>query len=255
MKINSFKGIAYQILLEEKKPLHCKEITKIARKKDWLITAGKTPEATMCAVLNDDVNSKREKSRFKKVKPSTFRINPAFRRIPPEFIKERVFKISKEISTKQKGDIAEARIAELITLYGNKRLACYKPISDDEGIDLIVKEKEKFKTIFIQIKSRFVDNPKKGVYVSTVKKSRIKREKSMIMIFCLFDTNQGDIWDYLWLVPAREFIKKANLLEKGVRLCFVSGKKRERKSNKWNEYLIDKRDLANTIIKKMKLLK
>ncbi len=29
MKTNSFKGVAYQILQEAKKPLHCKEITKI----------------------------------------------------------------------------------------------------------------------------------------------------------------------------------------------------------------------------------
>jgi hypothetical protein len=44
------------------------------------------------------------------------------------------------ISAVQKGNIVEARVAELITLYGDN-LACYRPISDDEGIDLIVKEK------------------------------------------------------------------------------------------------------------------
>jgi hypothetical protein len=36
--------------------------------------------------------------------------------------------------------IAEARIAELIMLYGDTTLSCYKPIFD-EGIDLIVKKK------------------------------------------------------------------------------------------------------------------
>lgn len=45
--MNSFKDIAYQILKETGKPLHSKEITKIALGKGWLITAGKTPEATM----------------------------------------------------------------------------------------------------------------------------------------------------------------------------------------------------------------
>ena len=250
MKINSFRGIAYQILLEEKRPLHCKEITRIARKKGWLVSDGKTPEATMCAVLSVDVNSKKKESRFEKTKPSTFQINPRFRRISKEFIDKKTFKVSKGITSKQKGDIAEARIAELITLYGHKNLACYRPISDDEGIDLIIKEKGRFNTIFIQVKSRFGDNPGK-VFVSTVKASGVKNNSCMAMIFCFFDTSQGDILDYLWVVPAPDFRRKANKLEKGESLCFVSGMSREKESNKWNEYLIDKRDLANKIIDMM----
>ena len=47
--MSSFKDIAFQILKETGKPLHSKEITKIALKKGWLKTAGKTPEATMNA--------------------------------------------------------------------------------------------------------------------------------------------------------------------------------------------------------------
>ena len=63
---------------------------------------------------------------------------------------EKKYTISKDVSSKQKGDITEARIAELITLYGDTTLSCYKPISDDEGIDLIVKRKESLKTMYIQ---------------------------------------------------------------------------------------------------------
>ena len=62
--MNSFKNIAYQILKEIGKPLHSKEITKIALEKDWLKTGGKTPEATMNAQLVFDINTKRDKSRF-----------------------------------------------------------------------------------------------------------------------------------------------------------------------------------------------
>jgi hypothetical protein len=252
MKTNSFKGVAYQVLQEAKKPLHCKEITKIARNKKWLTTEGKTPEQTMCALLYADIKSQGRKSKFEKVKPGFFRINPKFKETSIEIVVEdKVFKIS-ECSTKQKGDIAEARIAELITLYGNKSLACYKPLSDDEGIDLIVKDKGSSKTIFVQVKSRFSHNPEKGVYVSTAKTSTVKNIRSMMMIFCFFDITKGDIWDYLWLIPASKFIKKASRLEGGIRLGFVSGTRRGRKSNKWNKYLIDRRDLPNKIIEQMK---
>lgn len=159
--MSSFKDIAFQILKETGKPLHSKEITKIALKKGWLKTAGKTPEATMNAQLVVDVNSKKEKSRFVKVDPSVFGLNENFKDLSIKETKksENIYKISKDVSTKQKGDIAEARIAELIMLYGDTTLSCYKPISDDEGIDLIVKEKGSLKTMYIQIKSRFGDNP------------------------------------------------------------------------------------------------
>lgn len=111
--MDSFKNIAYQILKESGKPLHSKEITKIALQRGWLNTAGKTPEATMNAQLVVDINSKKEKSRFVKTAPSTFGINEGSTIPVKEEIKkeEKKYKISKDVSTKQKGDIAEARIA------------------------------------------------------------------------------------------------------------------------------------------------
>jgi len=251
--MNSFKDIAYQILKENGRPLHSKEITKIAIGRGWLKTVGKTPEATMNAQLIVDINSKKEKSRFMKVAPSTFSINTSFKEVTKEKInkvEDKKYKISKDISSKQKGDIAEARIAELITLYGDTSLACYKPISDDEGIDLIVKEKDSLKTMYIQIKSRYGDNPDE-IFTATTKATTLVDNYSMANVFCYFDTEDGDIWNYLWFVPAPDFIKKANKLSGGKMSGFVAGRKKN-ESNKWDEYLIDKRDLANAIIRQMK---
>jgi len=248
---SGFKDIAYRILKEAGKPLHSKEITKIALEREWLITAGKTPEATMNSLLIVDINKKKEKSRFIKVGPSTFGLNKKVA-VPEKEVyeePERVYKISKGISPRQKGGIAEARIAELITLYGDTTLACYKPISDDEGIDLIVKEKGSQKTMYIQVKSRFGDKPDK-VFTATTKTSSITDNYQMAIVFCFFDTEQGDLWDYLWFVPAPDFLKKANRLQNNTNLGFVAGRRRN-EDNKWDEYLIDKRDLANKIIEQM----
>jgi len=250
--MNSFKDIAYQILKESGKSLHSKEITKIALGRGWLKTVGKTPEATMNAQLIVDINSKKEKSRFVKTAPSVFGPNENF--VVSEKIEvkktEKVYKISKDVSTKQKGDIAEARITELVTLYGDTTLSCYKPISDDEGIDLIVKEKGSLKTMYIQIKSRFGDNPDE-IFTATIKASGVVDNYSMAVVFCFFDTEEGDIWDYLWFVPAPDLIKHANKLNDGSMFGFVAGRKKK-ESNKWDNYLIDKRDLANQIIAQMK---
>lgn len=256
--MNSFKDLAFQILEEVNKPLHSKEITKIAMERGWLKTAGKTPEYTMNAQLIVDINSKKEKSRFIKTAPSTFALR--FRDVTIAdygkgkelVIKERTPKISKDVSSKQKGDIAEARVAELVVLYGDTTLSCYKPISDDEGIDLIVKEKGSLKTMYIQIKSRFGNNPDE-IFTATTKASGVIDNYSMATIFCYFDTEEGDLWDYLWFVPAPDFIRLANKNPNNGKsaLGFVAGRKKK-ESNKWDAFLIDKRDLANTIISQMK---
>ena len=251
---NSFKNLAIEILKEAKKPLHSKEITDIALKRGWLKTAGKTPEATMNAQILVDINTKKEKSRFIKTGPSTYALNPLFQETPAviaeEKKEEKIFKIAAGISDRQKGDITEARIAELITLYGETSLSCYRPISDDEGIDIIVKTKGFPKIMYVQVKSRFGDDSGE-IFTATVKTHNVIDNFSMALIFCFFDTERGDLWDYVWFVPAPEFLKKANRLSEGKLLGFVAGRKKK-ESNKWDEYLIDKRELANTIIQQMK---
>jgi len=250
--MTTFKSIAYQILKEAGKPLHSKEITKQALRRG-LVTDGKTPEATMNALLVVDINTKKEKSRFIKTAPSTFAINLDFRetseKIKKEKQEEKRYAISKDISSKQKGDIAEARVAELVTLYGETSLSCYKPISDDEGIDLIVKQKGNLKTMYIQIKSRF--GSPEGIYTATVKAESVLDNYSMALVFCFFDTDKGDVWDYVWFVPSPGFLKLSNKLQNAKMLGFVAGRGR-RESNKWDQYLIDKRDLASEILNQMK---
>ncbi|HAV11750.1 MAG TPA: hypothetical protein DCX32_04410 [Candidatus Moranbacteria bacterium] len=252
--MNSFKEIAFQILKEIGKPLHSNDITQVALDRGWLKTAGKTPKATMNAQLVVDTNSKKEKSRFIKTAPSTFGLNPEFREtVKSKSQKEdKTHNISKDVSTKQKGDIAEARIAELVILYGDTTLSCYKPISDDEGIDLIVKEKGSLKTMYIQIKSRFGNNPDE-IFTATAKASGVNDHYSTATIFCYFDTEEGDLWDYLWFVPGPDFVRLANKISNNGKAMFgfVAGRKRN-EANKWDNFLIDKRDLANAIISQMK---
>jgi hypothetical protein len=250
--MSTFKEIAFQILQERGNPLHSKEITAIALERGWLKTAGKTPEATMNAQLIVDINAKKHNSRFTKIAPSVFGLNstPADQNILLAEEAEKTYKISENISTKQKGDIAEARIAELITLYGETNLSCYKPISDDDGIDLIVKEKGNLKTMYLQVKSRYGSNPDE-VFTATVKAANMVEHYSVGLIFCYFDTEKGDLWDYLWFIPAPALTKLAHKLNGGQSFGFVAGRQK-RESNKWDDYLIDKRELANQILAQMK---
>jgi len=251
--INTFKGVAYEILKEAGKPLHTEEITKIALQKGWLKTAGKTPEATMNAVLVVDTNKKGLKSLFVKTGPSTFYIKEAVKPLEvktelSDETEKKEYKISPTLTTPQKGNIAEARIAELISLYGTN-LSCYRPIADVEGIDLIVKEKGTLRSVYIQIKSNFSDDFSRP-FVATVKQRSAVDNYSMAFVFCLFNIAKGDVHDYVWFVPAPDFIRMAHK-DKNDLLGFVSGKQKK-DSNKWDAFMIDKRDLSERVMAQLK---
>lgn len=249
--VNTFKGVAYEILKEAGKPLHSDEITQIALEKGWLKTAGKTPKATMNAQLVVDINKKGSQSLFAKAGPSTFTLNTEIQEIKKEELTEehekKEYKVSNTLMSVQKGNIVEARVSELILLYGTN-LSCYRPLTDDEGIDLIVKEKGSLKSIYIQIKSNFSDDFSKP-FVATVKERSVVDNYSMAFIFCLFDTSKGDVHDYVWFVPAPDFVRMAHK-DKNQLLGFVSGKQKK-DSNKWDAFMIDKRDLADRVISQL----
>ncbi len=250
---NTFKGVAYKILKEAGTPLHSDEITERAIKRGWLMTAGKTPTATMNAQLVVDVNKRGDQSLFVKTGPSTFALNGSQlnKKTPLDEEQElKEYKVSSTLNTPQKSNIVEARVTELITLYG-ENLSCYRPITDDEGIDLIVKEKGTLKSIYIQVKSNFSSDFSKR-FSATVKKHNVVDSFSMAFVFCLFDTSRGDVWDSVWFVPAPDFIKMATEDKNGL-LEFVSAKSKK-ENNKWDAFMIDKRDLANKIIGQLKRL-
>jgi hypothetical protein len=257
---NSFIQSAIQILRNSKSPLTPKEITDIALKNNILKTSGKTPVATMGAQIYMDIKRKGTKSYFIKTARGQFLLNKGIDLSEKMDIdiekKETVYTVTEDLSSKQKGDIAEARVAELIVLYGDKALSCYKPISDDEGIDLIVKEKGSLKTLYLQVKSRFELTPKGSKqFIQTPSVDSIVNSYKMALVFVYFDVKKGDIYDKIWFVPAPAFIQRAHLIpankEKKRKEKYRFNANIEKDEGRFGEFLIDKRDLANAILRLM----
>jgi len=73
--MNKFRTAAIQILSEVKKPLHYKDITRLALEKGILETDGATPDASMNAQIITDINKKGKGSDFVKTAPSTYSLN------------------------------------------------------------------------------------------------------------------------------------------------------------------------------------
>ena len=59
------------------------------------------------------------------------------------------------LSTQAKGNVVEERIKELVVLQGQGLLNVYRPVIDNQGIDMIVVKNGVFQPIFLQVKSRF----------------------------------------------------------------------------------------------------
>lgn len=248
----SFKQIAVKILEEATSPLHYREITKRAIDSGLLKSEGATPWATMNAQLSMDIINNADLSPFIRTEPGFFALKvlkPQQQTISGKalIIKH---KINESLNTKQKGDIAEARVAELITLYGDEGLTCYRPISDDEGIDIIVKRRNRLDVVYIQVKSSYGYADHRG-FVSTVKEKTIINKERMMMVFVYFDLSTGDLFDQIFCIPAPDFLRLTHNEDKkpGERV-FTVGLKHPDQS-KYAEFMIEKRELANRIIEIM----
>lgn len=244
--MNQFKQAALKVL-KKSSPLHYREITQKAIEKGYLKTNGKTPWATMNSILLSDIKYFGRFSSFIKTTPGHIAFNP---KVLLHTHNEKIFsfgnKLSPYVSTKQKGDIAENRVAELITLYGEKGLSCYRPMSDDEGIDWIVKRRGYLDVSYIQVKSTYSYEKKRG-FVAKVKEKTLLNKNRMIIVFVYFDLSEGDLIDYLFCIPVPKFLKlTANKNKKTAERVFTVGLNHPEKS-KYAEFMIEKRELANKL--------
>lgn len=248
----SFKEIAIKILEDAKSALHYREITKRATGSGLLKSEGATPWATMNAQLSMDIVNNADLSPFMRTEPGFFALKAIKKQEKTISGKALIInhKINESLNTKQKGDIAEARVAELITLYGDEGLTCYRPISDDEGIDIIVKRRNRLDVVYIQVKSSYGYADHRG-FVSTVKDKAIINKERMILVFIYFDLSSGDIFDQIFCIPAPDFLRLTKNEDKkpGERV-FTVGLKHPDQS-KYAEFMIEKRELANRIVEIM----
>lgn len=254
MTQTSFKSIAIKIISEANKPLHYREITRIATEQGLLKSDGKTPWATMNAQLSMDIVNNGESSQFYRAQPGYFGLREQGVTTTSTIKKSLSYvvpkhKVTDSLNTKQKGDIAEARVAELLTLYGDEGLSCYRPISDDEGIDIIAKRREKLEVAYIQVKSSY--GYKERGFVSSVREKQIINKERMILVFVYFDLSEGDLFDQVFCIPAPDFLRlTANEDKKPGERVFTVGLRSPDKS-KYAEFMIEKRELANRIIELM----
>lgn len=173
MVMDKFRSAALQILKKSKKPLHAKEITKLAIEAGILETDGATPEQSMNARIITDINSKGKASDFIKVGPSTFILNSSKAEIKNP---QKVIEIEKEEEEK-------ANVDSSFTGKAGEHLVCSELLfrgynasimSVDVGMDIAATKDNKL--YVIQVKTANLN--KYNTYNFDVRKVSFERQQS-----------------------------------------------------------------------------
>ena len=201
--MNKFRTSAIEILKQENKTLHSKEITRLALEKGILETEGATPEASMNTQIILDIRNKGEKSDFIKVAPSTYALNP----------KREEGKVETEIEEKEEAEEEKIKIEGGYTGKGGEYLVCSELLfrgynasimSVDVGMDIIAtKENNLFS---VQVKTSNLNSF--DTYVFDVRKVSFERHDSgnIYYVFVLHGEKKNDFL----ILPYHEMEKKVH---------------------------------------------
>jgi hypothetical protein len=199
--MNKFKTAAIEILSTAKKPLHAKEITRLAIEAGILETDGATPEQSMNAQLITDVNAKGKASDFVKVGPSTFTLN----RNKTEIKNIKAIEIEKEedeklvVGSSFTGKAGEHLVCSELLFRGYNASI----MSVDVGMDITATKENKL--FSIQVKTANLN--KYNTYNFDVRKVSFERQQSgnVFYIFIL----KGDKTEFL-ILPYYEMERKVH---------------------------------------------
>jgi len=157
-----------------------------------------------------------------------------------------------ELPSQIKGNVVEERIGHLILLYGQGLLNVYKPISDIEGIDLVIIKKGIFQPIFIQVKSRY--NLRGNNLQFGIKCKDFNPHHTFYIIGAYFDPQKMDLHDYLVFMPSENFQKEASVINRGKDNAkyVLTAPLSPDYSGRYAKYIIKKENLVNKIFEKFK---
>lgn len=106
------------------------------------------------------------------------------------------------LTSTQIGAIGESVVAVGLILASQGRLAPFKPFADDDGIDLLIYDKETKRVLPIQVKSRTkFDNDKAQTVQFDVQTSTFTDEGGSHLLAVLLD---GADLSCCWLIPMRD---------------------------------------------------
>jgi hypothetical protein len=153
------------------------------------------------------------------------------------------------LSSQAKGDIVEERIKELIVLQGQGLLSVYRPVTDTQGVDLVVTKAGMFQPIFLQIKGRF-NVEKRGYFLMDINKKTFTPHHSYFVVGAYFNPQKVEIDENVLLVPSIEVEKGPVVKSARGESLRIQNHLSPDSQGRWAPFLIKKTDLANKLLEK-----
>ena len=145
-----------------------------------------------------------------------------------------------------KGNIVEDRIKELILLLGEGVLNVYKPVIDNEGIDLVALKNGQFHPIFLQIKSRYTAY-KEQKFILTLSKN-FKAHHSYYLVGVSFNPITMEVEEPILMVPSKELLDKAIQMSDGK--YRVTASLKPSSNDQWQPYMVSKEKFIAILFEK-----
>ena len=156
---------------------------------------------------------------------------------------DEVFDLS-GISNITKGDVMEDRVKEYILLNSQGLLTIFKPVIDNNGIDLIVMRRGVYHPVYLQVKSRFnVYNT--GVMELSISKKTFTTNDNFFVVGVSFNKDAMDVDDKILFVPSEFVEEHGTLLDGQIQITVPYTEDCE---SVWSPYFIKKSQLAGKII-------
>jgi hypothetical protein len=152
------------------------------------------------------------------------------------------------LSASQKGKIVEQLVGATLVLQSDGRLRISIPLVDDEGVDLIVSDKNTDKVLLLQIKSRFTLHS--GNYRTDVRRVALHANKNRCLLFVYYDRQNANLGKTMWLVPSLKFEELLSG-QRADRDTYVFQSRFTSANDMWAPYKIGSEQLAETLLKKL----
>lgn len=202
-----FKDVAYQVLKSENKPLSIQKITGIAKKRNLLISTGKTPEATMGAQLYTDIKKFGNKSPFIQLGKNKF----GLREWDISVVKNEIESQEKEILTLEK---KRSIVGDPINFEG----LIYGPLNENGVIFLFSKIHDKLGINIEAIQASYPDAKARRKTAKGWEDIWIEFEyKSSNFKIHKHEPKECDIivcWEHDWMESPIEVIELKSIIEK-----------------------------------------
>ncbi|AZB34256.1 hypothetical protein [Chryseobacterium bernardetii] len=135
-------------------------------------------------------------------------------------------------------------------MFGQGVLNVYKPVIDNEGIDLVVLKNGQFHPIFLQIKSRYNAYHSKKLTLTISK--NFKAHHSYYMLGVSFNPETLTIDEKMLMVTSKDVQKKATKLSDGKYRITASLKNNSK--DQWQEYMVNKEELISILFEKFAVM-